>query len=218
MYVIISGCGRVGSLVARMLSAEGHDLVVVDNDPDSFDRLGSGFNGLTVLGYEFDVDTLRKAGIEQADVFVAAGNSDSANVMATLIAKEMFGVERVVCRIYEPDHEHAFQRLGIPTLAASAVAAARIRNEVLPGGLWTDVVLGNGQAQVIRLRPTRGIDHRTVREVEREAGCRITAVVRGRTDETVLIPDDETELRDQDLLLIAVETAKLGAVRALLGC
>jgi trk system potassium uptake protein TrkA len=217
MHIIIAGCGRVGSLVARTLSSEGHDVVVVDRDPEAFERLGSAFNGLTVAGFEFDEEALRQAGIERADVFVAATNSDSANAMASLMARHVFGVERVICRIYEPVHDYPFQRLGVVTVAASALAASKIRSEVLPSGLWSDLLLADGQAEVVRFRPTCGVAGRTVGEVEEAGVFRVAALIRGLTGQEVVIPTAACELTGEELLVAVVRLDALPRLRQAFG-
>jgi trk system potassium uptake protein TrkA len=132
MRVVIVGCGRLGSLVARGLDREGHQVTVIDRQADAFQRLGTDFGGETVLGTGIDEDVLREARIEQADAFVAASDSDTTNIMAAQVAKEIFGIAKVVARIYEPQHEEIYRSLGIDTISPTAVGARLIR-EALAG-------------------------------------------------------------------------------------
>src|ERR687890_686900 len=111
------GCGRVGSTLAHSLEAQGHDVAVVDQDGSSFRRLGSAFEGRRVTGVGFDRDTLREAGIEHAYAFAAVSSGDNSNILAARVARETFGVENVVARIYDPGRAEIYQRLGIPTVA-----------------------------------------------------------------------------------------------------
>ncbi|MFA5338299.1 MAG: NAD-binding protein [Candidatus Omnitrophota bacterium] len=98
MYVIIVGCGRVGSELAKLLSNEGHDVVVIDKSPSSFDRLGGTFNGITLVGNGFDQDLLKSAGIEKADAFCTVTNGDNTNLISAQVAKKIFNVPKVIAR------------------------------------------------------------------------------------------------------------------------
>ena len=127
MKVVILGCGRLGSYLARRLQEEGDRVTVIDNDSGAFRRLGPGFGGDTVVGTGIDEDVLRKAGIEQADAFVAVTNWDNTNVMAAQVAKEIFGVGRVICRIYDYLREEVFRGLGLETICPAVIDADRIQ-------------------------------------------------------------------------------------------
>ena len=102
MFVIIMGCGRVGARVAQMLTRAGHEVTIMDIQSSAFNRLGSDFKGQTVLGDATDQEVLKRAGIDRADAFLAATQGDNRNIMASQIAKHIFGVDRVVTRIYDP--------------------------------------------------------------------------------------------------------------------
>lgn len=128
MKVIILGCGRVAAYLARRLQEEGHQVTVIDNDSTAFDRLGPGFGGDLVVGTGIDEDVLRRAGIEQADAFVAVTNWDNTNVMAAQVAKEIFGVQRVICRIYDPLREEIYRELGLETVCPTLVGANQIHD------------------------------------------------------------------------------------------
>lgn len=127
------GCGRVGSTLALGLEAQGHDVAVIDQDPAAFRRLGSEFDGRRVTGMGFDRDTLVKAGIEHAYAFAAVSSGDNSNIIAARVARETFGVEHVVARIYDSRRAEIFERLGIPTVATVAWTAAEILHRMLPG-------------------------------------------------------------------------------------
>ncbi len=112
MYVIIVGCGRVGSELARLLAGEGHDVVIIDKNPVSFQRLGGTFNGLTVVGNGFNVDLLKQAGIEKADAFCAVTNGDNTNLVSAQVAKRIFNVPKVIARVYDPQRAHIYYCFG----------------------------------------------------------------------------------------------------------
>lgn len=141
MKVIIMGCGRAGAELAATLDQEGHDVTVLDINEYQFERfLPETFGGRTMRGNGIDQDLLRRAGIEQADAFVAATAGDNRNAMASQIAKHIFGVQRVVCRIYDPIREEMYHSLGLRTISPTRVGA-RLLKEALeadetpqPGG------------------------------------------------------------------------------------
>ena len=111
------GCGRVGASLARALERAGHDVAVIDQDESAFRRLGPSSRAARVTGVGFDRDTLHEAGIEDAYAFAAVSSGDNSNILAARVARETFGVENVVARIYDPGRAEVYQRLGIPTVA-----------------------------------------------------------------------------------------------------
>ena len=131
MKVIILGCGRVGSTVASTMSREGHDVTIIDLNPDSFRRLSRDYKGKTHVGSGIDEDTLRKADVEHADAFVAVTNGDNRNIMSVQLAKVRFKVPKVVARIYDPIRASAYAELGIETICTTCVGAGVIRDMVL---------------------------------------------------------------------------------------
>jgi trk system potassium uptake protein TrkA len=130
MKIVILGCGRVGAQLAQMLLTEGHGVTVVDQDSSSFLRLGSGFAGQLVLGTAIDEDVLVRAGVQEADALIAVTRGDNTNVMAAQVAKEIFGVPRVICRINDPLREEIYRGLGLETICATVWQARRIKEIV----------------------------------------------------------------------------------------
>lgn len=130
MYIIIAGCGRVGSQLAESLSFEGHDVVVIDRAPDAFRRLGRGFNGLTMEGIAIDEEVLLEAGLKEADAFAAVTNADNTNLMASGIAARLHGVPKVISRLYNPDKELTFFKMGIDYICSTTLMTERIRDKM----------------------------------------------------------------------------------------
>ncbi len=131
MNVVIMGCGRVGAQLANLLDAEGHKVTVLDVDAYSFRRLPPSFGGTALVGDGTDEEMLRKAGIEEADAFVALTQGDNRNVMAAQIAKKTFNISKVVCRIYDPMRKDIYEALGLETISPTTVFAQMLKEKLL---------------------------------------------------------------------------------------
>jgi trk system potassium uptake protein TrkA len=141
VHVVVMGCGRVGSELASALERLGHDVAVVDKSARALSRLPAGFKGKAVTGMGFDRDTLAEAGIEQAGAFAAVSNGDNSNILCARIARETYGIEHVVARIYDPRRALIYQRLGIATVATVAWTTDQVLRRLLPGEArheWVD--------------------------------------------------------------------------------
>ena len=141
MHVVVVGCGRVGSELAGTLEKDGHSVAVLDKNGQAFSRLPQGFGGSTVVGFGFDRDHLLEAGIDRAGALAAVTNGDNSNILTARIARENFGIERVVARIYDPRRAVIYQRLGIPTVATVSWATDQVIRRLLPGEVkadWSD--------------------------------------------------------------------------------
>jgi len=130
MKVVIMGCGRVGAALATMLEQDGHDVTVLDTKADAFRRLPHDFRGRRHVGNGIDHDVLARIGVGEADAFVAVTQGDNRNVMATQMAKHLFGVPRSLCRIYDPIREEIYRNLGLETISPTLVGA-RLLKETL---------------------------------------------------------------------------------------
>lgn len=130
MIILIMGCGRVGARLATMLDEDGHKVTILDNDTYSFRRLPASFGGTALFGNGTDEESLKKAGIEQSEVFVAVTQGDNRNVMACQIAKYIFNVPRVVCRIYDPLREEMYSALGLETLSPTKIISQLLKEKI----------------------------------------------------------------------------------------
>ncbi len=130
MKFIILGCGRVGARLAVQLDQAGHQVTIIDRNQDSFSRLGPDYGGEMVLGTGIDEDVLRKAGIEQADAFVAVSNGDNTNAMAAQIAQLVFKVPKVVARLYDPVRDETYRTLGLETVSPTNIGVERIKEMI----------------------------------------------------------------------------------------
>lgn len=205
MRIVIAGCGRVGSDLALTLAEEGHDVSVIDNRPGAHARLGSTFNGTTHVGLGYDVEILKEAGIEVADAFVAATDSDNANAMAVQVAKRLFGVPRAVARLDDPAREDAYRALEVDFVAGAKLTSKMIREHVLRGEYRHHVAFQGGEVEVIELIIGPKGHGTAVRDLEASGDARVAAVYR---DHETMIPSGAFTLEAGDLV---VASATVGA-------
>ena len=191
------GCGRVGSALARSLEDRNHTVSVIDSNPDAFRRLGPSFNGTKVTGIGFDQDVLEQAGVEKADAFAAVSSGDNSNIIAARVARETFGIQQVVARIYDPGRAEVYQRLGITTVATVKWTADQVLRRLLPAGAEPDFRDPSGTIRVDHVPVNEvWVGHRTV-QFQSQSGSRIAWI--DRLGEG-MIPDRETVIQEGDLL------------------
>lgn|ERR1035437_1157380 len=130
MKIVIMGCGRVGAQLASLMASERHQVTVLDVDGYSFRRLPANFNGTALIGDGTDEDALRKAGIEKADAFIAVTQGDNRNIMAAQIAKHIFNIPKVICRIYDPLRRELYTDLGIQALSPTTIFAQLLKEQL----------------------------------------------------------------------------------------
>lgn len=133
MNVMIMGCGRVGARVAGMLDQMGHRVTVLDIDPSAFRRLPEGFGGIRAVGNGIDGPALERYGIRDADAFLATTQGDNRNYFASMLAREVYGVRRVLCRIYDPVREQIFREFGLETFSPTSIGAQIMVDMLLKG-------------------------------------------------------------------------------------
>jgi trk system potassium uptake protein TrkA len=121
MKVVIMGCGRVGAELAAQLDQQGHQVTVIDINPEAFRRLPTEFKGRKVVGNGVDQDVLRRVGVGEAQAFVAVTQGDNRNIMAAQMAKFIFGVPKVMCRIYDPARQEIYRSLGLETVSPTRI-------------------------------------------------------------------------------------------------
>jgi trk system potassium uptake protein len=209
VHIVIMGCGRVGSSIAHTLEDQGHSVAVVDQDPEAFRKLRSGFKGTKVTGIGFDRDVLAEAGIERAEAFAAVSSGDNSNVIAARVARESFGVRRVVARIYDPRRAEVYQRLGIPTVATVAWTADQMLRRLLPEGaesLWRDPT---GAVVLAEVAYADGWLGEKVCDLESAAGARIAFI--SRLGEA-LIPSPNLVLQEGDVVHVVAAESTLSQI------
>lgn len=213
MHFVIMGCGRVGSTLAHSLEAQGHTVAIIDQNGDAFRRLGPHYAGRRVTGLGFDRDTLREAGIEEADAFAAVSSGDNSNILAARVARETFGVENVVARIYDSGRAEVYQRLGIPTVATVTWTADQMLRRLLPHGAepeWRDPT-GSIRLAEVHVDPA-WIGSRVSR-LEEAAGVRLAFLTRFGQG---VLPGPDTVVQDGDLVHVLLREDEAERVEAVL--
>jgi trk system potassium uptake protein len=206
VHIVVVGCGRVGSSLAHALLADGHTVAVVDRRSEAFARLGPDFKGQTVEGIGFDRDILIEAGIEDAVALASVTNGDNSNVLVARVARETFGIEHVVARIYDPRRAAIYQRLGLTTVATVAWTTEQVLRRLLPTATpaeWTDP---SASVSLVERRVPDMWAGEPLMELEEAVGGRVMAV--GRLGKA-LVPSGGTMAQQGDLLYVAVTTARL---------
>lgn len=174
MYIVIIGCGRLGSGLAMELSNDGHDVVIVDKHAENLERLRSGFNGIRIKGVEIDNDILMEAGIDKADIFLAMTPADNINIMASQIAKDIFKVPKVIARIFDPSREFIYRKLGLQTISPTEVSINIIKNKIIDKKSDTLLILNNDVS--IEEITINKLKFNNVLEIEDKFNCKICAV------------------------------------------
>jgi trk system potassium uptake protein TrkA len=210
MRIVIAGCGRVGSDLALTMSEEGHDVSVIDNRPGVFDRLGSTFNGTTHEGLGYDVRMLREAGIEFADAFVAATNSDNANAMAVQVAKRVFGVPKTIARLDDPAREEAYRALGVQFVPGAKLTSKVIHEQIVREEFSYHVTFSGGDVEVVDMTIGPEGAGLPVSGLEISDDLRVAAVYRGHR---TFIPDEDFNLAEGDLVVAAARTGARKKIR-----
>lgn len=207
------GCGRVGSSLARALERRGHDVAVIDQDESSFARLGPTFNGRTVTGIGFDRECLREAGIEDAYALAAVSSGDNSNILTARVARETFGVEHVVARIYDPGRAEIYQRLGIPTVATVKWTSDQMLRRLLPQGHMPELTDPSGQIVVSEVAVDKAWIGRPLTDIEAATHARVAYYTRLGVGK---LPDPATILQEGDLLHMVIPVAGVAEVERIL--
>lgn len=201
-------------MLARGLEKRGYSIAIIDVDSDSFRRLGTDFQGLTIKGVGFDRAVLVKAGIKSADGFAAVSSGDNSNILAARVVRETFGVENVVARIYDSGRAEVYERLGIPSVATVRWAADQVMRRLLPKGAvpqWRDA---SGSVRLVQVYVDSGWVGKTIGQLEAAAHTPIPFLTRFGIG---MVPESKTIFQDGDLVFAAVENDRQSDVEAVLG-
>jgi trk system potassium uptake protein len=209
VHIVIMGCGRVGSTLAHTLEALGHTVAVIDQNADAFRRLGPEFAGTTVTGIGFDREVLIEAGIERADAFAAVSSGDNSNIISARLARETFGVSRVVARIYDAKRAEVYERLGIPTVATVRWTADRMVRHLVPEAnleVWRDPT---STVAIVEVPLHNDWVGKPLRVLEEATGTRVAYLMRFGVG---ALPTPSTVLQDGDQVFMLVTDEIAGAV------
>jgi trk system potassium uptake protein TrkA len=214
MRAIVMGCGRIGSQVCDMMSDRGHEVVVIDHDANAISRLSPRFKGRVVQGLGFDRDVLLRAGVEQADAFVACSSSDNANIVAARIARNIFRVPRVVARLYDPLRAEVYQRLGLTTISSTTWGAESIYQVLSHTDLDVMQTFGRGEVSLVLVETPQALVGKTVSLLTVPGEISVVAITRANE---AFLPRSGTEIQDGDLLHLSVLSTSMGRLEEMLG-
>jgi trk system potassium uptake protein TrkA len=209
MNLIIVGCGRIGSELAKSSVLQGHKVSVIDRSPEAFERLGMDFSGRTVSGDVLDQDVLHRADIELADGLAAVTSDDATNFVVARTAKEIFHVPNVVVRAYDPRRREAFENLGIRSVATALWGARRLTQLLTHPGYLPVMTLGHGEITLVEIYISSRFAGKTLAEIE-ESGLRhAVALVRGGN---ALLPESQLVLQENDCVIFSVSTDQISSL------
>lgn len=201
MHVVIVGCGRVGSGLARSIESEGHTVAIIDRRPKAFIRLPADFKGRAIVGVGFDRGRLEEAGIGEAGAVAAVTNGDNSNILVARVARETYGIERVIARIYDPRRAAVYERLGISTVATVAWTNDRILRRVIPEQAAVEWIDPSARVCLVE-RPAPGHWAGTrYRDLTLPDGTMIAAVSRMGVSQ---VPTSELVVQEGDVIYAAV--------------
>jgi len=199
MYIIIIGCGRFGSNLAKELSNDGNDVCIIDRDGDKLNALGSGFNGQRIKGIEFDSDNLVEAGINEADALVAVTADDNINITVSLIADKIFKVPKIIARVNNPEKNFFYHKIGINTINPIQYEIEIIKSK-LPVKSLEVVSTLDSNFEIIEL-PVNKEKTAFVGEIEEKCHCIISGIM---SNGLVRLPKKEEQINNGDRLICTV--------------
>ncbi|HBR02010.1 MAG TPA: potassium transporter TrkA [Ruminiclostridium sp.] len=199
MYIIIAGCGKVGSGLANKLSRDGHDVAIIDFDEESFKYIDEDFTGLKIVGVPFDEDVLKEAGIDKADAIAAVTPEDNDNIMVCQIAKELYGVPNVLARIYNPLREQVFHQFGLDSICPTNISVDMISSILIGETRSPSCTIGSNTVSFSIVKPEKsvGLKVRDIRPIRKEF---VFGVIK-HGDFTFAFPD--TVIEKDDMLVLS---------------
>jgi len=203
----------VGSELAKLLSNEGHNVVLIDKEPCSFDRLGNTFNGLTVVGNGFDLSLLKQAGIEKADAFCAVTNGDNTNLISAQVAKKIFKVPKVLARVYDPQRAHIYAALGLEIISGTILFAAMLRDKIIESR-FSSYLIESKDLGVIEIEVKDKLVGKTPKDINIPGELMVVAL---RRLDGIAIPEAQTVFQDKDMLMAVLKVANLQEIKEKLG-
>jgi trk system potassium uptake protein TrkA len=214
MKIMIIGCGRQGTELAKTLCQNESEITVVDNDPAAFERLGPPFHGQVICGDGLDREVLLKGGIERADGLAALTASDDTNIVVARLARQVFRVPRVVARVHDPLKAEIYRRLGVQTVTPVALGTLRFAELLTFSPLEPIKRLGNGGVGIIEMDIPLNLIGRKV--IDLTVPNEIFVVAISRNGET-FIPALGAIFQEKDVIYLEVTASSMDRLKALLG-
>ena len=211
MHVVVVGCGRVGSGLAGILEDGGHTVAVIDKQAKAFRRLPEGFSGRTIQGVGFDRDLLREAGIEDAGALAAVTNGDNSNIMVARTAREVFGLERVIARIYDHRRAAVYEKLGIPTIATVQWTTDRVLRRILPDAPTTEWTDPSARVVLVERPVAPSWAGRRLADLDITGLARVAALSRLGVGQ---VPTPDLVTQEGDVVYVAVESDRIADLDA----
>jgi trk system potassium uptake protein TrkA len=214
MHVVIGGFGRVGRFLAHALEDEGHSIAVIDRDESVFAEYGEELRGLRISGEVFDRQTMIRAGIERADAYVAVTSGDNSNIVSARVAKERFGVQRVVARIFDPRRAAIYERFNIASISSVRWAAGQLLARLLDSELQMHCVYGSGEMLTIEAPVPPELIGKRIADIDVAGKFAVTVIVR---DGRPTLPEPTTAVAAGDVLYVTCASESIAELKELLG-
>ena len=214
MKVIIVGCGKLGSGLAKALVRKGNQVTIIDRNADAFELLGENFPGETIVGTGYDRDVLEKANIRRADAIISCSKSDESNALIGKLARDVYHVPRVISRLYVPRRAEIYRSLGIQTLSTTTWGVQRAMEMLSYEKLDSILTIGDSQIEIIRVETPALLVGRTVNELTVYGEIQVIAISRNNK---AFLPSQGTVLHQNDVIYVAVLASSANRLKTLLG-
>ncbi|NLJ24260.1 MAG: hypothetical protein GX354_02390 [Firmicutes bacterium] len=203
LYIVIVGCGSLGSAVAYLLSREKHNVVVIERDSSAFNLLEPTFNGVTLLGNGIDVDVQRNAGVDRADAFIAVTGNDAANLMAAQVARGVYHVPKVVAQVSDSENEGLYRHFDIQTISTIGREAKDICQLISTDAVERYLVLEVAKLELVRARVKPWAMGKTVGQLSKPGQLMISMIIR---NDKAFIPTPDTPIHADDQVIVTMAT------------
>ncbi len=211
MYIIIVGCGRIGSYLANLLQDD-HNVVVIDKEADNLERVGDNFNGFSITGDALDLDVLKEAGIEKADAVAVTTSNDNTNIVIAQIAKKVFNVPKVVARVSDIGKAEIYRNLGVDPVNSTSIFATLLREKVLERN-FTTYIFESSKVSMLEIKDTGIYSGKRVKDLNIPGEFQVITVVRGQEP---VIPEEDMVFTAGDIIVGVVKLSALKKIKKML--
>jgi len=211
MYIIIVGCGRIGSYLANLLQDD-HNVVVIDKEADNLERVGDNFNGFSITGDALDLDVLKEAGIEKADAVAVTTSNDNTNIVIAQIAKKVFNVPKVVARVSDIGKAEIYRNLGVDPVNSTSIFATLLREKVLERN-FTTYIFESSKVSMLEIKDTGIYSGKRVKDLNIPGEFQVITVVRGQEP---VIPEEDMAFTAGDIIVGVVKLSALKKIKKML--